>query len=97
MDAFLPKMEGPRVDLGSLLGRQGALKSQFSVKDPNKFAKKSIQEGFQKKHEKMMQNLCKNGGTNTIKTLTFAALYNSFEGFGVLQKQRKMKPKWSKI
>ena len=30
-----------------------------------------------------------------LKTLKFDALYNRFEGFGVLQKHRKMTPKWS--
>ena len=30
-----------------------------------------------------------------LKTLNFAALYNRFEGFGALQKHRKMMPKRS--
>ena len=30
-----------------------------------------------------------------LKTLKFAALYSRFEGFGVLQKHRKITPKWS--
>ena len=48
------------VDLGPQLGHKGVPKSPFRVKNQHKIAKESIQEGFQKKHEKLVEKSLKN-------------------------------------
>ena len=56
---FLAEMVAPRVDFGPQLGRKGVPKSHLFAKNQHKIAKKSLQEGFQKKHENLIENSLK--------------------------------------
>ena len=49
---FLAKTVAPRIDCGPQLRRQGGQKSNFFATNGHEIAKKSLQEGFQKKIEK---------------------------------------------
>ena len=51
---LLAEMTAPRVEFGPQLGRPGGPKSHFLAKSQHKIVKKSFQEGFQKKHEKII-------------------------------------------
>ena len=51
---FWAEMVAPRVDSGPQLRRPGGPKSQFLAKSRHKIEKKSIQEGVQEKHEKLI-------------------------------------------
>ena len=57
---ILAEMVAPRVEFGALAVPRGAPKSHFLVKNQHKIAKKSLQEGFQKKHEKLIEKSLKN-------------------------------------
>ena len=59
--AFLAESVTQMGDFGTPLGRQGAPKSHFFAQNQHKIEKKSIQEGFQKKHEKSIEKSLKNG------------------------------------
>ncbi len=52
---FWAEMIAPRVDSGPQLRRPGGPKSHFLAKSRHKIEKKSFQEGFQKKHAKIIK------------------------------------------
>ena len=58
-EAILIVNGAPRVEFGSQLGRPGGPKSHFLAKSQHKIVKKSFQEGFQKKHEKIIKKWCR--------------------------------------
>ena len=57
---FGAEMVAPRAHFGPQLGRKGVPKSHLFAKNQHKIAKKSLQEGFQKKHENLVENSLKN-------------------------------------
>ena len=57
---ILAEMVAPRVEFGALAVPRGAPKSYFLVKNQHQIAKKSLQERFQKKHEKLIEQSLKN-------------------------------------
>ena len=56
---ILAEMVAPGVEFGALAAPRGAPKSHFLVKNQHKITKKSFQEGFQKKHEKLIEKSLK--------------------------------------
>ena len=57
---FWTENVAPRVDFGTPLDPERAPKSAFLAKNRNKVEEKSIQEGFQKKHENLIGKSMKN-------------------------------------
>ena len=52
---FWAENVAPKLAFGTPLGRQGSQKSRFLAKNLKQISKKSFQEGFQKKHAKIIK------------------------------------------
>ena len=86
-------LEGFLTDLGPSWGRQGPPKAPFGGKNHSKNKKNEVQEPFQKKHQKMMENRCRKWRFWEGKVIEILRTVTKIQGFGVLHKDQKMIPK----
>ena len=57
---ILAEMVAPRVEFGALAVPRGAPKSHFLAAEQHKIAKTSLQDGFQNKHEQLIEKSLEN-------------------------------------
>ena len=83
-------LEGFLTDLGPSWGRQGPPKAPFLGKNRSKNTKNEVQEPFQKKRQKMMENRCRKWRFWEGKIIEILRTVTKIQGFGVLHKDQKM-------